>query len=379
MTTPATSANMTPRSAPVLLADFLARCAAKKLNANGWQALQFARIIAEIDAETLNSYEVNRELIFDGGYIVSAVGVYLDLAATWYGERRAPATTAIVQGRFTDAAGIGPYPLPAGQIVQLDAPTPGGPYYYRSTQSFTVPKNGFIDVMFAAEAPGAGYNASPSSLTLRTPIPGITLTSPPLPGQGSILIIAGTDAELDDALRLRCLLLLSTLGRGWAKATIESLILDNFPAVTRLRIRDPGGIPGVADAYLADVLGPVTAATALAVYNFLRDETRKPVGDYPVRPYQATLLTKAITVQLYTHGANPSTLAAARLIAYQRSLDLGSLVLSSRVVDELVDVATGALGAIVIDVATGLPLANFQPHFSDAVVFAATFLAPIVV
>jgi hypothetical protein len=372
-----------PREQPACLLDLLQRFSAAGLNANGWQAQQFARIASEVTADTISSYEVNRKLIFDGGYISTATGVYLDLAATWYGEKRRAATTTIVQLRASDSVGAGPYSLKPGQIATFD-PTgvAGGPLFYRSTQQIDVPKNGFVDVLFAAEAAGAKYNVAPGSVTsLKTPVPGVAITSPAITGQGSILVVAGTDRESDDLLRLRCLLLLSTLGTGWAKKTIESLILDNFPAVTRLVVRDPGGVPGVPDAWLAGPSAPVSAQTALDVYNFLRAEIRKPVGNYPVRAYQASLLTKTLSIQTYTDGSNPNVLTAeaARLLSFQSSLALGTKVFSSRVVDELVDVPTGALAVSVIDVGTGQQLVDFQPRFSDAVVFAPTFLPAILV
>lgn len=372
-----------PRTQQACLLDLLQRFAVGGLNANGWQTRQLARIIGDVNAETIAAYEVNRKLIFDGGYISTATGVYLDLAATWYGEKRRAATTTIVQLQASDTAGQGPYSLKPGQVAVWD-PTgiAGGPLYYRSTQTIDIPKGGSVPVLFAGEAAGAKYNVSPGSIvSLKTPTPGVAITSPAITGQGSILIVSGTDRETDDLLRQRCLLLLSTLGTGWAKATIISLILDNFPAVTRLVVRDPGGIPGVPDAYLAGPTSPVSAATAKAVYDFLRAEVRKPVGNQPVRPYQATLLTKPLTIQTWTDGSNPNVLTAeaSRLLSFQTSLALGTKVYSSRVVDELVDVPTGALAVSVIDGSTGQPLVDFQPFFSDAVVFVPTFLPTKVV
>ena len=369
---------LAPRSSAVVLAALLALFASKGMNANGWQSLQFARIVSVTQAETINSYEVNRAAIFDGGYISTATGVYLDLAATWYGEKRAAATTAIVQARFTDTAGAGPYLLAAGQIAVLD-PTgvSGGPFYFRSSVAISVPKNGFVDVLFAGEAAGAGYNATPGSLSLKTPVPGVALTSPAIASTGAIIISAGVNAELDDLLRARCLLKLAQLGTGWAKATIAGLVLDNFPAVTRLLVRDPGGVIGVADAYIAGPSAPASSQTVLDVYAFLADEKRKPVGNFPVRVFPASLLAKTLTVQAYVDGSNPNaiTAAAARLLSFQTSLSLGAKVYSSRVIDELVNVAAGVLGVSVIDGSTGLPLADFSPLFSDAIVFTATFTA----
>lgn len=369
-----------PRSQPVIAAALIAQMAGapNNLNSRGWQAHQLARAVTEAVAQVSASYEADRVDVFDSGFIISAKGPWLDLAATWYGELRGRARQTIVQVRLTDTAGAGPYTVPAGSIVGANVSS-ATPLYYRRSTSIDVPKDGFVDVPFLAEAAGVAYNVAPGAITsLRTPIPGVGVTSPAIAGQGTILLSSGADAELDDDLRARCLLKWALLGRGWASETIRALVLDNFTGiVTRMLVRDPGGIPGVAFAYLADIDGPVSAATALAVYQFLADKARKPVSNYPVRARQATLKNQALIIKLYSDGSNPDARGAAedRLLSFQRSLDLGAMVFKSRVVDVLVDVPSGIVG---LDESALLPDGDISPDETDALVFAPTWSVAVV-
>lgn len=366
---------LAPRSQQALVELLISRMAGapSNLNSRGWQSTQLARAVTEAMAQIGSSYEADRVDVFDSGFIISAVGPWLDLAATWYGETRGKARQAIISVRLTDTAGLGPYELPANSICAANESS-ASPLYYRSGASVTVPKDGYVDVAFTAISAGAAYNVAPGAITsLRTPIPGVGVTSPALPGQGTILIFAGADAEKDDPFRDRCLLKWALLGRGWAAETIRSLILDNFTGrVTRMLIKDPGGIPGVPFVYLADVDGPVSIAVANAVYAFLRDPTRKPVGNYPVQVRQSTLRTVPLDITLYSDGTSPNVQAdaAARLLSFQESLQLGPRVYKSRIVDVLVDVPSGAIG---LDEAALLPEGDIEPDETDAIVFDPTW------
>lgn len=373
MTTSATI--LAPRSQPALVELLIARMAASpnNLNSRGWQATQLARAVTEAMAQIGSSYESDRVDVFDSGFITKAKGPWLDLAATWYGELRGKARQSVVQVRLSDAAGLGPYTLPPRSIVGANVSS-NSPLYYRCESSISVPKNGHVDVFFTAESAGAAYNVAPGAITsLRTPVPGVAVTSPAIAGQGTILVFAGADAEKDDPLRERCLLKWNLLGRGWAADTIRSLVFNNWTGqVTRMLVKDPGGLPGVAFAYLADANGPVSAALATDVYNFLKARVRKPSGHYPVQVRQSTLLTVPLTITLYSNGTNPDAQsdAAARLLSFQASLDLGPVVYKSRVVDVLVDVPSGIVG---LDEAALLPDGDIHPLETDAVVFDPTW------
>jgi uncharacterized phage protein gp47/JayE len=357
----------------LLMASFPAR-----LLAQSWDETQIARALVEIDADTLAQYEAGRVYLFDGAYITTAKGIYLDLGATWYGEKRAPARPAVIQVRLSDPGAQGPFNLVPGQILTYSPDPQTPPLYYRSTVALAFPKNGAINAYFAATVPGAAHNIPPGSVLTLASAPGVVVSTPPVPGTGAIVVLAGADAEGDEALRARCLLKLSLQGRGWAAATIEGLILDRFAGeVTRALVLDPW-LPNLAAAWLAGPTGPVSPQLAKAAYDYLRARDLKPVASYPVQVYQADLLAVPVQIQLWTTGAVPGavTEATARLAAFQATLGIGdgqSEVLYSRITDAL-DATPGVFGSEVVDTSTGMRLANFVPPFKSAPVFAVTWL-----
>lgn len=349
-----------------------------KLLAQSWDETQIARALVEVDADTRALYEARRKDVFDGGYITTAKGPFLDLAATWYGERREPARAALLQVQFNDPTGQGPFQLPAGQIVSY-SPDPLTLLFFRTVAQVDIPKGGSVPVYLAAQVAGAASNLPPGSpLTLTTSQPAITITTPPIPGTGSIVAIAGGDAEGDEPLRQRCLLKLTLQGRGWAARTIEGLILDRFPGiVTRVLVLDPW-VLNIAAAWLAGPIGPVTPQVAKDVYEYLRARELKPVASYPVQVYQALLQTVAVKIQLVTTGIvkNLIALETAKLLEFQSTLGIGdgvTQVMYSRITDMLDDVA-GVYAVEVLDAATGKRLENFAPPFRAAPVFAVTWL-----
>lgn len=223
---------------------------------------------------------------------------------------------------------------------------------------------------FAAESPGAKYNVSPTQITsLRTPVPGIAVTSPPM-STGAIILSTGADAESDDALTLRCQQKWAILGRGWSVDTIKFLIQQFDPGITRMLVRDPGDLPYAAEAYLADVTGPVSAARVLAVYNYLIGRSIKPGGNYPVLCRQSTLMTSYRTVTLYSNGTNPNVQADAnaRLLAYMATTQIGEEIYGSRLNHEFVDPDAGVIAC------SQSPFADIVPAFSDAVIVVPTYI-----
>jgi uncharacterized phage protein gp47/JayE len=379
MPPPLTSADvLSPRDQATIAAATYAALPAE-LPWQSWSPTALERALVEVDADTLALYEAQRKDIFDGGYITTAKGAYLDLAATFYAETRAPARPAVIQVRLTDSTGNGPYTLPPGQILAYQADPTAPVLNYRSTKSIDVPKGGSADIYFAATAEGSAWNITPGALvSLLSRPPGVAVSTPPVPGTGSIVVIAGADEEGDDSLRARCLLKLSLQGRGWAADTIRGLILDRFAGeVTRVLVLDPW-IPNIAAAWLAGPTGPVSPMVAKAAYDYLRQRQLKPVGAMPVQVYPAVLQTIAVKVQLYTHGAVPGIVAAAtaRLAAFQATLDIGdgvTEILYSQITDAL-DATPGVLGSDVLDAVTGVRIDNFVPPLKAAPVFTVTWL-----
>lgn len=366
---------LTQRTADAILESLFVRAEAKQLNARGYSALHLARVLFELEAATEFGWQDIVFALASGGFPATAVGAWLDLvAAGWFDEARGQPLTTIVQLRLSDSAGQGPYTL--SNPIAVAYPSSATPLYYRSIDgSVTVPRNGFVDATFIAEASGAVYNVAPGQIVdLATPTPGVTLTSPALPGEGVIILASGADEEGDDSLRARLRDKWSLLGRGWMAATIRALVRQCDPSITRILVLDPGPVPGVADAVLATATGPVTPAQALAVYLYLADPARKPVSNYPVRCRQAGSRVVPLSISLWSDGTNPSIIAdaAARLLAYQDSLAPGEAWRLSRVIDAVVEPADGAIGAHVTNIND--PLLETGLVGSDEVVsFVPTF------
>jgi hypothetical protein len=361
MPTPSTIADIVAVQTPAqALADLLARAEAKLLNARGYEATRLARILLEIEADTSSTAQGLVLQIGAGGFLDPLPGVveadpnpWLDLVAWgWFQEYRNAARATVLQLRLTDTAGGGPWPL--SNPIAVAYPSSDRPLYYRSQAgSISVPRSGYVDAVFVAESMGSIYNVAPGQIVdLATPIPGVTVTSPAVGTTGSIILSAGADVESNASLRARLRDKWSLLGRGWMAATIRALARQALPGRTlRGQVFDPGPVPGVPDVYLADNAGPISAADALIVYNYLADRARKPVGNYPVRVYQATSLVVTLNATLYRSGSNPNAeaLAAERLEAYAETLDLGMPVHVSRIVDTLVDPDSGVIGAYLPD------------------------------
>src|SRR5512135_16034 len=343
---------------------------ARSLNARGWQPYRVHRALVEIQADTSSTTE---QIIYDiasGGFPDSATGAWLDLIAWgWFRELRGAARTAIVRLRLSDIAGQGPYTL--GTPIAVAYPQSSSPLYYRSQAgSVTVPRNGYVDAAFVAETTGAVYNVTPGQITtLATPIPGVAVTSPAIFGQGTIILQEGADPEADSLLAQRCADKWGLLAQGYTVAKIRALARQCDSTLERFAVLDPGGLAGVADMYMATGTLPATPAQVAAVYDYLRDPSRRPVGSLPVRCYPAGMRLQRLMWNVYLDGTNGAAVtdATSRLVAYQSTLDLGAEIHISRLVDVVIDGGDkGIIGAVPTNL-TGVEIID-SPR-TDVVVF----------
>lgn len=331
--------------------NLLAACQTAQLNARGWQAKRIANVLLQVDADVDSTMQGQVFNIAEGGFLATATGVWLDLFGIgFFQEPRNAPLSAVIQLRLTDTVNAGPYPL--SNPVAVANPSDPLPLYYRSQGgTINVPRGGFVDAIFVAAAPGAAYNVTPGQITqLATPIPGVAVSSPAIGTTGVITVVAGQDSELDDLYRVRLQQQWSLLSQGYTVGKIKALTYQALPGRTlRLSVLDPGPIPGIAFEYIADQNGPVAPTDALTVYTYLANPSRKPVGNWPVQVYPALTDVVAITWMLYLDGTSTTALSdcEARLIAYNDSLDPGTTVHVSRLIDVAVNGATdGVIGAV---------------------------------
>lgn len=100
------------------------------------------------------------------------------LAEDFYSLTLVDATHTVGNITLTAAPGKGPYTFVAGALIAEFAATGNR---YINTTGGTLTLGGTLDVEFRAEFPGASYNdpSSSGSISLLSPLPGVTLTNPP--------------------------------------------------------------------------------------------------------------------------------------------------------------------------------------------------------
>jgi hypothetical protein len=180
-------------------------------------------------------------------------------------------------------------------------------------------------VEFVAERAGAKYNVSPGSITtLATPIPGIAVSSPPIPGSASIVLVPGSDAESNESLRAAAKDKWSLLRRGWSAATIRAILRDLIPEATRVFVRDDNPLPGECWVYMATATGAISQSRLIEAALYFRQDNVKSLSNKPIRFFTGVPVVYTIEGPIYTDGsALALTLAQQRLGLYMENYPLG--------------------------------------------------------
>ena len=312
----------TTRSADAYLADILATLAANGFPVTAWQSGNAGRTLARADAAALADLRSVIAEVANGGFLDFAEGDWLThLAAGLFDLERIAATYAVGRVTLTCGASVGPYNISAGALVVSD-----GTRRWRSTNTstLTLSTSGTLQVEVKAESPGDDYNVSGSAITV--------IVSPALAGVTvaatvSWLTTSGSDEETDAALRTRCRLRWSTLGRGANLDAYEYNALNAGAAgVTRAQAIAGTG-DGTLTVYVAQSAGTATSGQVAAVQAHIN--TVKPATDDPTVT-AATPVTIDVTATIYVASASDSTanraLATDALSAYINLLVLGDAV-----------------------------------------------------
>ena len=313
------AALQTATTADAYLTQLLATLTANGFPATAWQSGNAGRTLARADAEALAELRAVVADVVKGGFLDTATGDWLTLlAAGLFDLTRIAATYAVGEVTLTCSASAGPYNITAAGLVVSD-----GTRRWRSTNSglLTLASGGTLTVEVKAESPGTAYNVSGSTITV--------ITSPALAGVtvaavSSWLTTSAVDEETDAALRARCRLRWSTLGRGANLDAYEYNALNaGQSSVTRAQTV-PGGGDGTLVVYVAQSAATATAPQVAAVQAYV--DSVAPVTDDPTVT-AATAITVNVTATIYVRAASDSsanrTLATDALSAYINGLDLG--------------------------------------------------------
>lgn len=328
----------TETTADAYLTTLLASLAAQGFPVTAWQPGNAGRSLARADAEALADLREIVAQIARGGYLDSASGDWLDLVSVGvFDLARTAATFAVGNVTLTCAAGAGPYSIGAGALVVTD-----GTRRYRSTNATTITLSSgtSIVVQVRAEAPGASANIS-GSLILATPLSpalaGVTVSA-----SVSWITTAAVDAETDAALRARCRLRWSTLGRGANLAAYEfNALAAAVAGITRAQVLSgPGN--GEVTVYVAQASGTATAGQVAAVQAYL--QVVKPVTDTViVTAASAVVVDVTATVYVLAGSDSPTnrTRATDAISAYVNGLAMGSSTVDSARIGAAIYAADG--------------------------------------
>lgn len=313
-----------------------------------WSDSDYKKAIAWLLADVREGDEQVRVNLFKSGFIDDAIFPYLDMAAAGFFQivRRA-ATTTTIRLRLTDTTNTARAATTNPLTAVWNPTDPDNALYFRAPSGIIVPQNGFVDVDFVAERPGAKYNVLPGSInTLVTPIPGVTVSSPAIPGTVTIIVVAGTDQESDLSLQTACKDKWSLLRRGWSARTIRALMRDFIPEATRVYVRDDMPIPGEAWVYMATATGNVTSVRKDETYAYFAGENVKPLSNKPLRFFNGNIQPYTIDVTLWTDGnATSIELANQRLQVYMTDYPLGQPIYREALEATMRDPALGVQAA----------------------------------
>lgn len=347
----------TETTADAYLTTLLASLAAQGFPVTAWQPGNAGRSLARADAEALADLRSVIAEIARGGYLDTATGDWLDLVAGGlFDLPRVAATFAVGNVTLTCSAAAGPYAIGPGALVVTD-----GTRRWRSTNAttLTLATGGTLSVEVRAEAPGTASNISGtllSSAPLAPALAGVTVSAIP-----SWITTAAVDAETDAALRARCRLRWSTLGRGANLSAYEYNTLSaNVAGITRAQVLSGPG-DGEVTVYVAQASGTATGGQVAAVQSAL--DVVKPVTDTAL-VVAATPVVIAVTATVYVSAASDSTpnrtLATDAISAYINGLAMGAATVDTARIGASIYAAAGIRDVDLVAPAADVSIAAGQ-------------------
>lgn len=143
-----------------------------------WQEFGTERTRAQAYAAALSDVATHLLPQIAGGALVDySTGNWVDLLASNYGLTRNPAVFTTGGMTLTAGAGAGPYVITAGQLTAVFPDTGNR---YRNTTGGTLNPSSSLAPSWVAEHAGASYrDPNNNTVSLVTPLPGVTISNPP--------------------------------------------------------------------------------------------------------------------------------------------------------------------------------------------------------
>ena len=332
------------------------------VDVRGMQPERWAVGQLHVEAKSHAVYQERRKAIVDSGWRQTAKGDSLTLFARGlHGIERFGSTNAVHQFRLTDARGVGPVVVPAGERVAYA--TNG--QEFRNVDALTVPLNGYIDGNWRAEVAGALGNIAAGSVTkLRATIAGVAVSSPAIGSSGSTLITAGRNAETDAQLGARLDDHWSSVGSGGNAAAYRFWVHQSFTvdaitsSITRVKILDnnPYG-PGSIGVVIANAGGGATPGELARVNAYLQARKAIGSGELVVSAALSQVVLVGGTISIAPGYTASVVLAAvqAALDTYESEFSIGGKVYRAEVIQRIMSV-DGVYNVVLADPAADVTI-----------------------
>lgn len=298
---------VTPMTRTDAEAAIYAALAARGVTTTGWKPGAVVRAIVTAFAIVIAALSQLQAMIAKSGFLDLAEGDWLTAVASYvYGVTRDSGSFATGTVTLTNA-GAGVYSGSAGDLIFSNSTTGK---QYRNTGSYNLLATSTLDVAVQAIELGSASTANPTAIdTLVTTLTGVTCSN--------AVAIVGTDAEEDEALRIRC--------REKTGAASPNGPKDAYGYFARSAVRSDGTSIGVTrvksvpdgfgnlDVYVATATGGVTGtysnpATDLGAVHAAIQANCVPIGITEVT-HTATLHSIAVTYELWVRDSVSMTSA----------------------------------------------------------------------
>ncbi len=309
--------------------------------ATSWQATSAARILVEAVSSLVSDATFAIVDIAGSMHAGLASGPYADqLGTLTFNLPRVQATPTQGVMLFTSSAAAPAHTFAANSLLIADSPAD-------DANTFTVTTGGTINpgttlaVNVTAAAPGTAGNA-PANLTtleLRTPLVGVSVTNPPQPPTTPVntwITVSGTDAETDGVggrYNARMIGRWDRLTPNNTEGAYRAWALEALPALTRLIVRrsDGEGRIRITGATITGGLSGGQITTITDYINGVSDGVgRRPINDVLDVVSAASVVTPALNVSIVVHSpfsADAISRVTAALLALQAAQPIGGTFL----------------------------------------------------
>lgn len=354
---------LTPPTAESCKARILTDLDAGGFAATSWQEgqpeLAIVETVAEIDAERMSAVSTLVRWCFFRLLNDDEGDVAEELARSWYGVTRHPATFAERTVTLVNTPGAGPYTAAAGDFALS-----GGGQIFRNTSTLNIPATAGAQVTITMRAEVAGIAGNVSALRdFVTPLAGVSILS-------QAVTTVAVDAERVSDLRTRCEARWGTLainGELPRSGYVYAVTTAN-PLVTRAKVRNdaPDGA-GSFRVYIARLAATAQASdvtSAQATVDAIVPPCVTSADVYACPTYAVTLSGGVLFASGYDTTDNRAAVELAAR-AYVEQLPIGGVLRYSELIAAMTDVAG------VESVSLTAPTADVTPGVYD--VFVVTY------